>query len=58
MKLSWNWLQDYITVKAAPEEAALRLTMAGLEVEEVKKIGSDYQLTTEVTSNHPIGFRT
>ncbi|PIQ87214.1 MAG: phenylalanine--tRNA ligase subunit beta [Candidatus Omnitrophica bacterium CG11_big_fil_rev_8_21_14_0_20_45_26] len=53
MKLSWNWLQDYITVKAAPEEAALRLTMAGLEVEEVKKIGSDYQLTTEVTSNRP-----
>ncbi|MBI4387630.1 MAG: phenylalanine--tRNA ligase subunit beta [Candidatus Omnitrophica bacterium] len=53
MKLSWNWLKDYVIVKKSPEEIAERLTMTGLEVKRVEKIGRDFLLETEVTSNRP-----
>lgn len=33
MKISWSWLQDYITAPAPLEQVAHRLTLAGLEVE-------------------------
>ncbi len=33
MKISWSWLQDYITAPAPLEAVAHRLTLAGLEVE-------------------------
>lgn len=53
MKLSWNWLKDYVTVSASVEAVAERLTMAGLEVKKIEKVGSDYRLETEITSNRP-----
>ena len=53
MKLSWNWLSDYVKVSRSAEEVAEKLTLAGLEVKQVLKIGSDYMLETEVTSNRP-----
>ena len=53
MKLSWNWLKDYVAVRKSPQEVAERLTMTGLEVKGVEKIGSDHLLETEVTSNRP-----
>ena len=33
MKISYNWLQDYIPLGESPAALAERLTMAGLEVE-------------------------
>ena len=41
MKLSFNWLKEFVEIPAEPEEAAERLTMAGLEVEALKRVGSD-----------------
>ena len=36
MKLSLNWLKEYVDIKESPEEMALKLTMHSAEVEEVK----------------------
>jgi phenylalanyl-tRNA synthetase beta chain len=38
MLVSIKWLKDYIDIDMSPEELADRLTMAGLEVDEIKKI--------------------
>lgn len=40
MKISCNWLADYIGSSHTPEELADRITLAGLEVEDVEKIGA------------------
>lgn len=39
MKVSYNWLKEYIPLTATPEEVAEVLPMLGLEVEEVEKLG-------------------
>src|SRR5690606_10785925 len=39
MKISYNWLKDYVAHDLGPQELADRLTMAGLEEEEVITIG-------------------
>jgi len=38
LKVSYNWIKEYVEFDWSPEELAERLTMAGLEVEEIKKI--------------------
>ena len=53
MKLSLNWLKRYIDHGLAPNELRQRLTMAGLEVESVDKIGDDTVFEIEVTPNRP-----
>ncbi len=35
MKISYQWLHDYVPVRLPPEELADRLTMSGLEVESI-----------------------
>ncbi|NLV24058.1 MAG: phenylalanine--tRNA ligase subunit beta [Deltaproteobacteria bacterium] len=39
MNVTWNWLKDFVDCPYAPEELAQRLTMAGLEVEGMRKFG-------------------
>src|SRR5262249_13949680 len=39
MKISLNWLREYVAIEALPEELAHRLTMAGFEVESMTKLG-------------------
>jgi phenylalanyl-tRNA synthetase beta chain len=39
MKVSFNWLADYIDIPYSPEELANKLTMAGIEVEAIEKAG-------------------
>jgi phenylalanyl-tRNA synthetase beta chain len=39
MKISLSWLKDYVALPATVEEAAARLTAAGLEVEGVERPG-------------------
>lgn len=53
MKLSLNWLKRYIDHGLTTEELSFRLTMAGLEVEQVEAIGSDTVFEIEVTPNRP-----
>jgi phenylalanyl-tRNA synthetase beta chain len=53
MIVSWNWLQDYVSLDVTPAEAAERLMMAGLNLESVKPHGDDQAIDLEVTSNRP-----
>jgi len=40
MKISYNWLKQYIDLKLSPEETAALLTSCGLEVESIEKFQS------------------
>src|SRR5262245_14152480 len=53
MKISYNWLGELVTLTLGPKELAQRLTMAGLAVESVEKVGEDHILDLDLTSNRP-----
>ena len=57
MKISYNWLRDYVDIKLKPEELAQKLTMAGLEVTSVGKKGDDSMLEFEITLHREIANR-
>ena len=40
MRVSYNWLQEYVDCELPPAELADLLTMAGLEVEGIEEVGS------------------
>ena len=42
MKVTLNWLKQYVDFNWSPEELAERLTMLGLEVESVQKLGGEF----------------
>jgi len=42
MKVTYNWLKQYVSFDWPPEELAARLTMLGLEVEGVQKLGGEF----------------
>jgi phenylalanyl-tRNA synthetase beta chain len=39
MKVTLNWLKEYVEIDLSPEELAHRLTMAGLEVDAMERLG-------------------
>jgi phenylalanyl-tRNA synthetase beta chain len=43
MKVTLNWLRQYVDFNGSPEELAERLTMLGLEVEGVQKLGGEFE---------------
>jgi len=43
MKITLNWLKQYVEFDWTPEELTERLTMLGLEVEGVVKVGGDFE---------------
>jgi len=43
MKVTLNWLKQYVDFNWSPEELAERLTMLGLEVEGVQKLGGEFE---------------
>ncbi len=55
MKVSWNWLLDYVTPPEGPEEVAARLTLAGLEVEGIERLGDQFSgvVVAEVVDRRP-----
>jgi len=53
MKISCNWLKDYICFYLSPQELADKLTNAGLVVADIKSVEEDFCLEVEVTSNRP-----
>ena len=42
MKVTLNWLKQYVDFNWSPEELTERLTMLGLEVEGVQKLGGEF----------------
>jgi phenylalanyl-tRNA synthetase beta chain len=43
MKVTLNWLRQYVDFDSSPSELAERLTMLGLEVESMHKIGGEFE---------------
>jgi phenylalanyl-tRNA synthetase beta chain len=43
MKISYNWLKNYIETDLSPSEIAEKLTLSGLEVEGIETHGSDFE---------------
>src|SRR5437870_2526951 len=53
MIVSWNWLKQYVPLEMPVEEFERRLMLAGLNHEETNRIGNDFAIDLEVTSNRP-----
>ena len=53
MKISYNWLKEYVYFYLSPQELADRLTKVGLVVADIKPVEDDFCLDVEVTSNRP-----
>ncbi|HEV2499959.1 MAG TPA: phenylalanine--tRNA ligase subunit beta [Terriglobia bacterium] len=53
MKVSVNWLKDFVDVPSDPREIKRVLTGVGLGVESVTSQGDDWVLDVEVTTNRP-----
>ena len=53
MKVTYNWLKNFVDIKITPQELADKLTMAGLEVVALEKVEGDFVLEIEITSNRP-----
>ena len=53
MKVTYNWLKDFIDIKITPQKLAEKLTMAGLEVVSLEEKEGDMIFEIEITSNRP-----
>ncbi len=53
MKVTYNWLKEFVDLKIAPRQLAEKLTMAGLEVTALEERGGDFVFEIEITSNRP-----
>ena len=53
MRVSLDWIKDFVDVTASAEDVAHRLTMAGLEIEGMEKINDDVVMEVNVTPNRP-----
>ena len=51
IKITHNWLLEYLDTKATPEEIQKYLSLCGPSVESITKSGDDYIYDIEVTSN-------
>ncbi|MGD9014738.1 MAG: phenylalanine--tRNA ligase subunit beta [Candidatus Omnitrophota bacterium] len=53
MKVTYNWLKDFVEIKIPAKELADKLTMAGLEVTHLETRDGDFVFELEITSNRP-----
>ena len=53
MKVSYNWLKDFVEIPTEPGQLKADLTMVGLNVESVAAVGDDWVLDVEITTNRP-----
>ena len=53
MKVTYNWIKDFVDIALSPQELADKLTMAGLEVKSIEQFQGDYVFEIEITSNRP-----
>jgi phenylalanyl-tRNA synthetase beta chain len=56
MKVTLNWLKQYVDFDWSPEELAERLTMLGLEAESVHKIGGEFEgiVIAQILTRDPV----
>ncbi|MEP7339399.1 MAG: phenylalanine--tRNA ligase subunit beta [Acidobacteriota bacterium] len=57
MKISYNWLKEFVDLDLSPRDLAEKLTMVGLAVDAVEEHpagnGADFVLDIDLTSNRP-----
>ncbi len=53
MKISYQWLGDFLGLDIDASGLASLLTKVGLAVEEIEELGNDSVLDVEVTTNRP-----
>ena len=53
MKVSYNWLKEFVDIPVGARELGCDLTMVGLNVESATAAGNDWILDVEVTTNRP-----
>jgi phenylalanyl-tRNA synthetase beta chain len=53
MKISVNWLKEFVDVASDPRQLKSDLTMIGLNTESCAPVGDDWVLDVEVTTNRP-----
>src|SRR5579872_6013959 len=53
MKISVNWLKEFLDITQEPRELKSDLTMIGLNTESAIQVGDDWVLDVEVTTNRP-----
>ena len=56
MKVTLNWLKQYVDFNWSPEETVERLTMLGLEVEGVQKMGGEFAgiVVAQILTRDPV----
>ena len=61
MRISYAWLKEFLDELPSPADLAARLTMAGIEVEAVEAVGTDFSQVVvgriESISPHPASGR-
>jgi phenylalanyl-tRNA synthetase beta chain len=53
MKVSYNWLRDFVDVAASPEEVASRLALSGTNIASIETGAHGAVIDAEITSNRP-----
>ena len=53
MKISVDWLRDYVDFALSPEQLADMLAQRGMEIEEIIPVGDDCCIDIEITANRP-----
>jgi len=51
IKITYNWLLDYLDTDVTPDEMQKYLSLSGPSIERVEKVGDDYVFDIEVISN-------
>jgi phenylalanyl-tRNA synthetase beta chain len=53
MKISFNWLKDFVDIPENPQELRTRLTNVGLAVDALDPVGGDFVYELDVATNRP-----
>jgi len=53
MKVSYNWLKEFVEITSTPQEIASRLALAGTNIAGIENGSQGAVIDTEVTSNRP-----
>src|ERR1700687_4155162 len=56
MKVLYNWLKEFVDLKAAPEDLRARLSLSGTAVEALEQTAAGPLLDAELTSNRADGL--
>lgn len=56
MKISLNWLKDYVQITESPQELSVLLSNLGFGTESIEQLADDAVIDIEITSNRPDGL--